>query len=580
MTADEAAQPTLAADAMSRLVNETLLLTAEVRGLPPALIVRSEVRALTAAQHGRVVVLAEDGQDATDLLSALLDAPGLAATVRPLPPSHTTYRFDLVPSLTMVGPAGEVAIELDADGRPARHHEPESVAARNVVQVDVAMPSAVLSRYSITHLPDLHAADNQHDPLEAITPGCAVVLVASARQPISLAEIRFLRQVRERTERIAVVVTGVDAETQGSEVLAVNEVVLRRARLWAGEAVHVLADRDGADAAATLRHWLDGLESGRAGDELLGIVRGAIDRLLVAAPLGRAPEDAAAEAVSRSEAEVSHAIQGAMNWLPRLGYEFTRLRTDVTETVSRSLGALEQRHEDWIQRDPCDAIERLPHVLRDDLRTLQSRSDNDLAERLAILAHQFLDGRQDELVPGGLRPRTPPADPEGTFVQVAEMHVDASNELFASLGNFGSGRQSIGLLSSVVSAVAVPVALVGGVIGVGFWHLGRRSRQEAVARAQASKWLKVQLGEAARTTRFRLDQSLNEAQLILNLAAREHHDQRTQELRATLEKARGELVDARTRSQDLRSRCTALRDQAEQLMGQDAAHDGVGGRDA
>jgi len=580
MTTNGGAQPPTATDTMSRLVNETLLLTAEVCGLPAALALRSEVRAITTARDGRVVVLGEDGSGTTRLLSALLDAPELPATVGSLAPSHTTYRFDTVPSLTMVGPAGEVAIELDVDGGATRLHEQESVEASNVVQVDVALPSAVLSRYSLTQLPDLHAADNQHDPLETITPGCAVVLVASARQPISLAEVRFLRQVRERTERLAVVVTGVDAEAQGSEVLAVNEVVLRRARLWAGEAVHVLADRDGADAVTLLRHWLEGLESGHTGDELLAIVRGAIDHLLVAAPLGRAPEDAAAEAVSRSEAEVSRATQEAMSWLPRLGYELTRLRADVTETMSHSLGALEQRNEDWIQRDPCEAIERLPSVLRDDLRALQRRADNDLVGRLEILAHQFLDGRQDELIPGGLRPRMAPADHDRAFVQVAEMHVDASNELFASLGNFGSGRQSIGLLSSVVSAVAVPVALVGGVIGVGFWHLGRRSRQDALARAQASKWLKVQLGEAARTTRFRLDQSLNEAQLILNLAAREHHDHRTQELRATLEKARGELVDARARSQDLRSRCTALRDQAEQLMGQDAAHDGVGGRDA
>jgi hypothetical protein len=551
-------------DTISDLVNETLLLTAETLGLPAALSLRSELRALTAAEHGRVVLVSEERKGAVDLLARLLEAPWLSASLAELPCVRTTYRFEPIPGLTMARSTDEQEMGLIPD---AAHLElPELKAIEpGVLQIDVALPSPFLSGFSITHLPDLHAPDSEADHLESITPGAVVVFVSSASRPVSVAETRFLVRLRERTERVAVVVTGVDTEPQGGEVLAVDELLLERTGLWPNGQASVFSDRAGAEPVGALRRWLTGFESEGVDDELLRVVRAGIDRLLVASPVDQAREQAAAEEVGRAEADLALVSREAMSWLPRLGYEFSRLRADINETVSRSLTALEQQHDDWIQRDVTDAVERLPGVLIEDFRALQRRADAELSARLAAVAHQFLAGRQNELVPGGLHAHVTSSDPRGGLVRVAEMHADGRNELFASLGNFGSGRQSIGLLSSVFTAVAAPVALVGGVIGLGFWQLGRRSRQEGLARAQASRWLKVQLAEAGRGARFQLDQSLNEAQLVLNLAVRECYDQLGQEARGALDAARSELAEATAQSQQERSRSTRRLERAERL---------------
>ena len=115
----------------------------------------------------------------------------------------------------------------------------------------MALPAGLLADFSVTHLPELHAGERDEDPLETITARSVVVFVTSAAVPVSRVEIRFLARARARTDRLAVVVTGVTADVHGRDALAVDEALLERAGVRRGADVPASDLR--ADPAADLR---------------------------------------------------------------------------------------------------------------------------------------------------------------------------------------------------------------------------------------------------------------------------------------------------------------------------------------
>jgi hypothetical protein len=275
---------------------------------------------------------------------------------------------------------------------------------------------------------------------------------------------------------------------------------------------------------------------------------------------------AADEELRLVEAQTASTARGASTWLPRLGYELTRVRSELGEGTAQALVRLEQRLDQWIQNDVTGAVDGLPSLLLQELRSVQRTADEELVRRLDVVADQFLAGRAHELLPGGVRAVVAPPDIAVALVDVSQAHIDARTELFAGLGNFGSGRQSLSLVSTVATAASVPVALVGGVIGLGFWRMGRRSRQDTQARMQASRWLKAQVAEAGRVVRYRIDQQLNQAQLGLNLAVRDLYDRAGVEGRQAVEVARQRVVDARSAERERVDRAASRRSRAEELL--------------
>jgi len=541
---EQTIRPDLATQ-LGTVVNESLILAAEASGLRAALGLRSDVRALTSSLRGRLVVASESGQHAAEIIAGLVGRPGLAATLALLPRVHTTYRFATNPSLTLTSDGAELAVPLQDDGSPV---DPSDLHARPeaLLQLDVALPAPVLSWVSIVHLPDLNRFGLPVDPWPSLTDFTTFAYVKTAAAPLSAAEVAFLHQAGARVRRAVLLVTEPAQFPGWAEVAQINETLLGAgAEHDAAWSVLVLPDENPDASRGKLMGWLGGgsLSKGPV-RETLALVRNTMDGMLLTTGTDQRVMDTAADEMRQAEAAAATAMHAAMTWLPRLGFELSRLRADTTERVSQALVQLEQKHDQWIQKDVGGVREVLPHVLLAELHQLSDAVDGEMCARLESVAHNFVGDRFAELLHGGVWRNLAPSDVGVRLVDVSQVHLDGRTELFANMGHFNSGRQSLTMLSSVASVLAVPVALVGGVIGLGFWRLGRQSRHDGQARIQAARWLKVQVAEAGRVLRHRIDHTLNEAQLALNLAIREHHDRSSAETRSQVEAARCHLAVA------------------------------------
>lgn len=560
------------------LVKESLSVAVEGLGLAAALELRSEMRALLSPQVGRLVVVGESAERSLEAIAAVLGVPRLASTMLRLPRVHTTYRCENTARIVLTTTEGEHLVPLSEDGVADEESLLASTPGRPL-QLDVSLPSAVLSWVSVVHLPNLHQSGAALDPWLSLTPTTSLAYVSSSRAPLSATEVAFLEGAMSRVLRSIVLVTGTEANPAWAEVFEVNEALLHVASS-SDELISmlVLGDENAEQARDRLMGWL-GATRASTGPvrEMIGLISGIAASVGAAAGVEQSPvlSGAAAVAVNDAQAQAIEATQGATTWLPRLGFEFTRLRADMTERASQALVGLEQRYDQWIQRDGVAATEVLPFHLFNELQLVQASVDDELTRRLDTVAERFLGDRQRDLFPGGIRRSIAPSDVTVRLVDVSQLHLDGRTELFASLGNFGSGRQSLSLLSSVASVIAVPVALVGGVIGVGFWRLGRRSRQDNQARVQAARWLKVQTAEAGRVLRYRIDHTLNAAQLAMNLGVREHQDRQVAEARDRLQAAQAQFAEAQLSDSRHAEHLDELRWRSEQLGEQCRHLDGV-----
>lgn len=580
-----------AATPLSTVLDDAVRFAAEGVGLRDAVRLGAELRALSTARAGRLVVLGEDGPTAARLIAALLGLPGLAATVRRLPRAHTTYRFGAQPRLVVTTRSGRQEVALGPDDSAVE--DPAALMRAvdgRVLHVDVAVPAPVLRWFAVSHPPDVHRPGGSSDPLLTLTPDAVLAYVTSASVPLSAAEVEFLRRATAGgRRRSAVLLADVDGSAHRRDVAAVDAALLRGLDADAGLVIIAVGERDGAADVDEFRGWLQEAQRDRVrvadGVRLVRNVAAAVLAAEVDArprPTGGSTSGtdpaAAATDLRLAEAAVAEVVRGSGTWLPRLGFEFTRLRSELSERTSQALVRLEQRYEQAIQSDVGNVTEELPTALLEDLRRIERAADDELVAQLEAVAQQFLGGRSPEFLPGGARASIAPPDVRVRLLDVSEMHVDRRAELFAGMGNFGSGRQSLSLVSTVATAASVPVALIGGAIGLGFWRLGRQSRLDSQGRVQASRWLKVQVAEAGRVVRYRIDQELNQAQLALNLAVRDFYERTGAEARAAVETARGRVTAAEAAHHEQAEREASRRARAQDLLDRVDALVGEGSR--
>lgn len=530
---------------ISALVNDAIRLAAHTKGRAGAVALRAEFQALQRARFGRLVIVSEEGRDALDLIARLVDLPLLSSALSPLPDVHTTYRYGVQHSLTLSSLHETVTVPLGIRGDCP---EAEAAAARlaaPVIQLDVSAPAPFLARFAIVHAPDLHADRAVRQELVTLTGRTMLAYVSSSSAPLSQVELDYLSEVGRRTQHVAVVLARTERYTGWPDVeMADNELLSS-----AGAPGRVVLP-------TLLMRGLEDIDQGSAAGEMVDMVSVLAQANQFTGETGPTARVRPSDVYAAAEVKLAAVTRDAMGWLPRLGHEFTRLRGDMGEEVASALALLEQRHDQWIQADVEAAAEQLPAVLLQDLRALERRSHGMLDSRLEALGYQFLGGRRQEFL--NLPADRCDADGRVRLVDVSRAHTDGRSELFASLGNFGSGRQSLSLVGSVASAAAVPVALVGGLIGLGFWRMGRSTRQDAQLRGHASRWLRVQIAEASRVLRYQVDQDVNDAQLEMNLAVREYYERLGAEARRAVETAHRQQVDAEN-SERLRSGRAAAR---------------------
>jgi hypothetical protein len=553
------------------VVNEALMLAGETSGLSTALHLRSDVKALTSSLLGRLVVASESGQQAAETIVGLVGRPGLAATLARLPRVRTTYRFATNSSLTLTSDSTDLTVPLRDDGSPVAPSDLRA-SSQALLQLEVALPAPVLSWVSIVHLADLNRPGVPVDPWASLTDVTSFAYIKRAAAPLSAAEVAFLHQAGARVRRAVLLLTDAGELLGWADAAQVDQTLLgvglNDNAAWS---VKVLPDEDPDAVRGGLMGWLGAgcLPKGPL-RETLALVRTTAAAVLATTATDQRVTDTATDEMRQAEAATAAAMHAAMTWLPRLGFELSRLRADMTERASRTLLQLEQKHDQAIQSDVGGVSEVLPRVLLAELHQLSAAVDDEMCARLESVAHSLLGDRFAELLPGGVRRSLAPSDVGVRLVDVSQVHLDGRTEMFANLGQFNSGRQSLTLLSSVASVMAVPVALVGGVIGLGFLRVGRQSRQDGQARVQATRWLKVQVAEAGRVLRHRIDHTLNEAQLAFNLAVREHHDRSSAETRARVEGARCQLAEAeavgRNLADEIEARASRARHLAERCM--------------
>jgi hypothetical protein len=580
MSMPDLAQQPVNVDEFREMTNGALMLAAESLGSYAALQLRNEFKALACAHSGRLLVIGERGQRADELVCGLLDVPTLAQTLHQLPRVHTTFRFSTSATMVLTTRHGETTVDLpagsfSADDSGAGH----AMLSGPLLQVDISMQSPFLSWFGVVHLPALHDPERQVSPFASFAPESLLVYVKSASAPLSGAELAFLREARVRVRRLVLVVTNVSQNPAWRDVVRVNRELLSACAAEPEEAPSIVVLREGeADIGlAELREWLEEARNDVVTPlaEAVGMVR-TVAELALAGESGRASPHAAANAAAAlrdAERRLSEAARGSQTWLPRMSFMFAQLRSELGERLSQSLVHTEQRNEQWIQDDVTTATEDLPRVLLAELQALERGMDDALSSSLEALTTHLLGGRSHEFSPGGVREIGAVRDVQVALVTVSRLNVDKRTEMFASLGNFGSGRQSLSLLSSTASFLTGPVALLGAAVGLGFWRIGRRSRQDAHARIQASRWLKSQIGEAGRIIRYRIDQGLNEAQMTLNLAVRDYYDRLQAEGRQSVEAAKASLVEAegvdlreRERRASIIDRATALLEKCDALL--------------
>lgn len=552
-------------DGLGPLCNDALTLCAESFGLPTAVALRSELRA-AGAPLGRVVVVGEPDQHALETIAGLLDYPQLIPILRHLSGVHTTFRFDGTPALRLVTDRVERLVPLILDGRPSDPCPVNVPEDERLLQVDVALPAAVLSLVTMIHLPDLHRPGVPVDLAPSLTADSVLAYVKNAAAPLSAIEEAFVTEAGRHVRRQVLLVTEPSRYPAWREVARADREILGVVENNPDRQVLVM--HDGArrsDARNSLMSWL-GTRPAATGQvrDVLDLVRASAARALKQeeAPLARLTAYDAVVACEGHLAQVTHVVS---TWLPRLVFELSRLRAELNEQATETLAQLEQRLDQEIQLDSAAAVEHFPQRLLDELRHVQETLDEELLGRLDVLLQAFLGENRDAVMPGGIQASIAP-EVSVRLVEVTQPPVDGRAELFASLGNFSSGRQSLSLISSVVSVVAVPVALVGSVVGIGMWRVGKRSREDARIRAQASRWLRVQVGAGGRVLRYRIDQAMNEAQLSLNLAVRERQDWLAAKARADVEESRRRFAAAEAADQERAERCDQRKSLALNLI--------------
>jgi hypothetical protein len=482
-----------------RLLEQALTLTGRGFGARQASWLRLQLAA-SLAPLGRVVVVGEAGVGKTELITAWLGEPSLGKSLEPLGAVPTIFYFSNAPRVNIH--CLTKTVQVPWPDLPQLH---AAISDDQIQLVTVAMESKVLKNCAVVEEPPLHVPGYPDRHALDLTPATALVMVVDGVVPVSDAEAHFLCDALKIVERaVAAPVTGpvdarqlavVDAVVAGRGIPIPNRSVVDRLYLA----------RNAAQATA------------RAAQQCLS------------SPSGPPETDVVRDA---AEKRLASASQASGSWLPRLAYEVSRVRADYNETVNIEVRRVETAFEQLINQSDIDDLLRVPGLLASDLEGMHRSSREALARRVEGAAMRLLGRIPSELTELSVADRR-----LSSFVPVAATHVDVRTEAFATLGNFSTGRQSIGILTSIAAGLVAPITVAAAAIGLGFVHFGRRARQAAVARADCARWMRAQVAECARLLRHAGDTYLNESQLVLNLAARAHFDRAVADARTEVSRA-------------------------------------------
>jgi hypothetical protein len=467
-----------------------------------------------------VVVIGETSRGKSSLVNALLNRTELS----PIGLDTTTgcnvvlhHADHLQAKVRLIETGDIVDIPLDdvedwatVDGNPDNQ--------RGVFAVILGVDCPLLEQMTIVDTPGVGGLDAGHGALaaEAAAAADAVVLVVDPNAPISGPELRFLTNVAEKVDNVAIVLTKVEdyqewrtmAET---DVRLVSAKVPRLAEAPLFPVSNVLAmnPADRAESGInTLEEHLKARIAART--EVLryaNILRVAESCL---AEVGRAQH--AQQVALEAGADTLTALKAERTRLESVGVDGKKLMSDLddglrrlsldrADGLNRGMRDLRTSYDEHVASLRADAISALPAQLISDVTALADRLSEEARDRLTTLTEELIlqaDAVAPELA--SLEQLFSSQLAESVALDTPRKRAANRVERLSTLVSFSSGR-SIGSLAASLPLIALggaPFIIAGLGLGAVFAFHMHRGRGDVARQNEFKNWMREQLAEAER----------------------------------------------------------------------------------
>jgi hypothetical protein len=552
----------------------------------------------------RVLVVGEFKQGKSQLVNALVNAPVCpvdddVATAVPM-----VVRHGDAPSAVLV--LGEADTPLGATGRRREvpidrlaEHVAESADPRHredLDHVEVTLPRAILAGgLALVDTPGVGGLGSAHGAATtaALATADAVLVVSSAAQDYTAAELDFLRQAVRLCPTVACVLTKTDLHPDWREVAARDTRRLRDLGVPAdlipvSSALRLAAARTG-DAGLNAESGFPALVShlrtrivGQA--ERLALRSASHDVLVVTDQLAAslnteltaqlAPERAA-ELVGELEVAGQRAAQlrqRGSRWQQALGDGVADLIADVDHDLRermRAIGRVAERELDEI--DPAAAAEEFSAWLRQKVAAAASATFVWTMQRAEWLAGQVAehfaeDGRQ-ALPEIGRGDRASPLASVGTFRPAEAERFGIGQRLVVGMRGGYGGTLMFGMLGSLAGLALInPVSVAAGLLLGGKTVRDERKRMLQRRQAEAKNAVRRHLDDVV----FQVSKECRDLLREIQRTLRDHFTARAEEVQRSLADSltaarnavKTDRAQREARVRDLRAELTRVADLA------------------
>ena len=388
---------------------------------------------------------------------------------------------------------------------------------RGVFAVLLGVNCPLLEQMTIIDTPGVGGLDGGHGALaaEAAAAADAAVLVVDPNAPISGPELRFLSNVAETVDNIAIVLTKVEdyphwrtmAETNAQLVSA---KVPRLAEAPVFPVSNLLAmnpaDRAESGIGALEEHLRVRIASRTEVFRYANILQVAQSCLAEVGRVQRAPHaalEAEADTLTALKAErtrLESVGAGGKRLIRDLEDGLRRLSLDRADGLNRGMRDLRTSYDEHVSTLRADAISALPAQLISDVTALADRLRGH-RDRLTTLTEQLIfqvDAVAPELA--SLEQLYSGQLAESVTLDTPRKRAANRVERLSTLVSFSSGR-SIGSLAASLPLIALggaPFIIAGLGLGAVFAFHMHRGRGRAQRQNEFKSWIREQFAEAER----------------------------------------------------------------------------------
>jgi GTPase SAR1 family protein len=467
-----------------------------------------------------VVVIGETSRGKSSLVNALLNRTELSPTgldsttgcnVVLRHADHLQAKVRLIQTGEIVDiPIDEIEDWTTVEGNPDNQ--------RGVFAVILGVDCPLLEQMTIVDTPGVGGLDAGHGALaaQAAAAADAVVLVVDPNAPISGPELRFLTNVAEKVDNVAIVLTKVEDYPEWRTMAQTDaQLVAAKAPRLAEAPVFPVSNLLALNPAYRAESGIGAVE------QHLRARVAARTEVLRYANILRVAESCLAEVgrVERAQHAVLEAGEGTLEVLKAerarldsvgvdgkklvrdLDDGLRRLSLDRADGLNRGMRDLRTSYDEHVATLRVDAISALPAQLISDVTALADRLSEDARDRLTTLIEELIlqvDAVAPELA--SLEQLYSGQLAESVTLDTPRKRAANRVERLSTLVSFSSGR-SIGSLAASLPLIALggaPFIIAGLGLGAVFAFHMHRGRGDVARQNEFKSWMREQLAEAER----------------------------------------------------------------------------------